>query len=789
MLKNIFNFLLIVFFGTLSFLISPKITEAAPACPSGSGYWCPAQNTCVPTNYGDGFSIDGTISTPGTMTTGSTITITANASSCSSVSCLLRSSSTTINWPTNTYSIPNLGCSPSGQCNDDYTVTATSNDPNCINPPSQTIRGSGANGGPPLSANFSFSCQIPTCKCDAINQANICDGSSYSYTCSNGLTASCTGTKTCSSGEFCNTSNNQCSSCTCESPSSYTCGQYYANSCGTANTCGPGASCQSGSSCNGSSCISNTQPSCTVSANVTSQKSSSCSNGSDVSATITPKNISSIAKTVWTLNGYQLGDPSPLNTTSRNLACVGYGFGLNLNTQVQNPAGTTVAQCSTSFDNPAPNTTPPPASGTGSQQGNLGSLSVSANPGCNGDGSTAHVDISWNSVPGASYYEVWRRFMNSQSKHYCMKGRALEGGSPTCDIDEKITGTGYRDEWPQIYAPDGSANSISYLVKACTQDRNCFVNYSQTYVSPEINLTQHCLADLVVTDTNDSPATITPGQSISLSGIVRNQGLGAKASPSLTRLFINNVMISDSYATNNTIDYNSSRSVNWTVTNPPSLLIGTNGFRICADSTNTAAETNEGNNCTYSNFQVTSACDSNRIGTNQLLGCYWNKGSNVSFTSDFPSAVTVNSPSVQLSNPVPDTAVVLDQNWSSSAPATGVTTDNFSAKWRGTFTFKKGTYTFYARSDDGMKVKINGVYVVNGWPWPPPYNPYAYVDYTFTDTNRFSVPIEVEYFENSGGANVHLEWTYTPALDSSPWVQFNGDIHSNTNINLPTAGQ
>jgi LysM repeat protein len=54
-------------------------------------------------------------------------------------------------------------------------------------------------------------------------------------------------------------------------------------------------------------------------------------------------------------------------------------------------------------------------------------------------------------------------------------------------------------------------------------------------------------------------------------------------------------------------------------------------------------------------------------------------------------------------------------NWGWGPPAGGMPTNNFSVRWTGTFNFAEGTYRLYSRVDDGVRVFVDGVGVINGW--------------------------------------------------------------------------
>ena len=60
-----------------------------------------------------------------------------------------------------------------------------------------------------------------------------------------------------------------------------------------------------------------------------------------------------------------------------------------------------------------------------------------------------------------------------------------------------------------------------------------------------------------------------------------------------------------------------------------------------------------------------------------------------------------------------DGAIAFNWNWGSPAP--GVNATHFSARWTGTFWLAGGRYAATTRSDDGVRVWIDGVIVIDGW--------------------------------------------------------------------------
>ncbi len=54
-------------------------------------------------------------------------------------------------------------------------------------------------------------------------------------------------------------------------------------------------------------------------------------------------------------------------------------------------------------------------------------------------------------------------------------------------------------------------------------------------------------------------------------------------------------------------------------------------------------------------------------------------------------------------------------NWASGSPIASVGADNFSARWTSAQTLSAGTYRVTVRSDDGVRVYVNGIPVINEW--------------------------------------------------------------------------
>jgi hypothetical protein len=97
----------------------------------------------------------------------------------------------------------------------------------------------------------------------------------------------------------------------------------------------------------------------------------------------------------------------------------------------------------------------------------------------------------------------------------------------------------------------------------------------------------------------------------------------------------------------------------------------------------------------------------------------------------------------------------LSYNWGAGGPA-GLPVDNFSARWTGRFTFAAGTYDFTATADDGVRVFLDDVPIIDQW------HDQGATTYTATRTvTAGDHEVRVEYYEHGGAAVVQASWSAT----------------------------
>ena len=94
-------------------------------------------------------------------------------------------------------------------------------------------------------------------------------------------------------------------------------------------------------------------------------------------------------------------------------------------------------------------------------------------------------------------------------------------------------------------------------------------------------------------------------------------------------------------------------------------------------------------------------------------------------------------------------------DWKGAAPLAGVNAQNFSARWTAKITAPEtGDYTFRLKADDGCRLAVDGVTLIDAWRVGPAT--------PFTGNIRLEAgktyTVKVEYFQGAGNSSIALDW-------------------------------
>jgi hypothetical protein len=140
--------------------------------------------------------------------------------------------------------------------------------------------------------------------------------------------------------------------------------------------------------------------------------------------------------------------------------------------------------------------------------------------------------------------------------------------------------------------------------------------------------------------------------------------------------------------------------------------------------------------------------------------------------------------------------IAVNFDWSAGAPAAGLPADNFSARWTRDLLFQTQTYRVTVRADDGVRVWIDNVLLIDEW------HVAAGISYTH-DVNMTggTHAVKIEYYEAIGGAAIQFaiapiavysdwkgEYFNNPFLGGSPVVRNDLDVNFDWGLTSPGQG-
>lgn len=120
-------------------------------------------------------------------------------------------------------------------------------------------------------------------------------------------------------------------------------------------------------------------------------------------------------------------------------------------------------------------------------------------------------------------------------------------------------------------------------------------------------------------------------------------------------------------------------------------------------------------------------------------------------------------PTINMSGPAQTrTDANIQFDWANGAPMAGIPNDNFSARWRGrVLAPSTGTYTFSTETDDGLRLWVDGVLLIDKW---VNQGTTKYSN-TISLTAGQLYEVEMHYFDNYAGAVARLLWTPPSATE------------------------
>jgi PA14 domain len=106
-------------------------------------------------------------------------------------------------------------------------------------------------------------------------------------------------------------------------------------------------------------------------------------------------------------------------------------------------------------------------------------------------------------------------------------------------------------------------------------------------------------------------------------------------------------------------------------------------------------------------------------------------------------------------------------DWGSNSPAPGlIPNEHFSARWTRAIYFSAGSYRFSADSDDGVRVWLDNLSVIDEW------HIASGITYSgdVLNLSEGTHTVKVEFFQNVGLSRIHVRWKLIPPSSTPTWT-------------------
>lgn len=157
------------------------------------------------------------------------------------------------------------------------------------------------------------------------------------------------------------------------------------------------------------------------------------------------------------------------------------------------------------------------------------------------------------------------------------------------------------------------------------------------------------------------------------------------------------------------------------------------------------------------------------IGTAQIQVWWEQSGQFPQWRGEYFSTASLSGPVILLRNDAD-----INFNWAQGSPDSSLPNDNFSVRWTRTLSFNDGRYRFNATVDDGVRVYLDGVLILDDWRDASERT--ISVERQVTNATHL---VQVEYYDRGGNARIRVWWEQ---LDSGQYPDWRGEYFANASL-------